>query len=97
MSHQHERGRLIGHVLFCAALLAIGAAAAQTPSGAGMPPPPPPEALAACKGLASGSDCSVKGPNGTIKGSCWAPPEKALACRPKDAPKGPPQGAASPK
>jgi hypothetical protein len=47
---------------------------------------PPPEALAACKSLTSGKECTFTGRNGEVKGTCFAPEGKALACRPKDAP-----------
>lgn len=52
---------------------------------------PPPEALEACKSLKSNAACSFQHPErGTIKGSCFAPEGKPLACRPADAPKGEP-------
>lgn len=71
----------------CMALYAI-ALCAQPTTGGGMPPAPPPEALAACKTLKSGQDCNVSGPQGNIKGSCWAPEGKQLACKPLNAPEG---------
>ena len=52
------------------------------------PHKPPPQALEACKALQSGHDCSFTSPRGTVKGSCFAPQGKPLACRPKDAPAG---------
>lgn len=85
----------LARILGAATTLAVCLAGAQTPpDDKGMPPPPPPEALAACKTLSSGAECSVKSPQGTITGSCWAPPGKALACKPKDGPKDPLKGAA---
>lgn len=71
----------------CMALHAI-ALYAQPTTGGGMPPGPPPEALAACKALKSGQDCNFSSPQGTLKGSCWAPEGKPLACRPFNAPEG---------
>lgn len=53
---------------------------------------PPPEALAACKGLQAGADCSFTGRERTVSGSCFAPPDRPLACRPKDGGKHPPEG-----
>jgi hypothetical protein len=43
---------------------------------------PPPEAVAACKSQAAGAACSFTSPHGVVKGSCWAPEGKPLACRP---------------
>ncbi|QTN27923.1 hypothetical protein HZ993_22150 [Rhodoferax sp. AJA081-3] len=51
---------------------------------------PPQEALDACKALKSGQECSFTSPRGAVKGSCFAPEGRPLACRPKDAPSGPP-------
>mgnify|MGYP000538265264 FL=1 len=85
--------------LLCALAFASSALFAQ-PSGA--PPAggsqqqrpdehrgPPPQALDACKALKSGQDCSFTSPHGTVKGSCFAPKGRPLACRPKDGPNGP--------
>ena len=67
----------MGQVLCWAVWAAMGAAAAQATAPVGPPPAPPPEALAACKSLTSGQDCSVKTPDGTfINGTCWAPQGK---------------------
>lgn len=57
---------------------------------------PPPEAIAACKGKASGAACSFTGRRGeALSGTCFAPPPRAesgtggqaesppLACRPQ--------------
>jgi len=88
--------------LICSLLLAALGASAQPPSG---PPPggehrgPPPEALAACKTLKAGADCSFTHESRAIKGSCWAPEGRPLACRPAnmgDRPP-PPPGASAPK
>ena len=57
---------------------------------------PPPEALAACKSLSSGQECSFTSPHGTMTGTCWAPEGKPLACRPKNAP-GPGGSASGPQ
>jgi hypothetical protein len=43
---------------------------------------PPPEALAACSTLKPGQDCSFRGRERDLKGTCWAPQGKPLACRP---------------
>jgi hypothetical protein len=48
---------------------------------------PPQEALDACKSLKVGQDCNFTSPHGAVKGSCFAPEGRPLACRPKDAPK----------
>ena len=71
-------------------LLAATLGASAQPQGG--PPPdgehrgPPPEALAACKTAQAGADCSFTQGNHAVKGNCWAPGGKALACRPKDMP-----------
>nr|WP_295776967.1 hypothetical protein [Rhodoferax sp.] len=93
--------------LFCALIVSSTLLCAQ-PTGAppadGQKPQhrgPPQEALDACKSLKSGQDCNFTSPRGSVKGSCFAPEGRQLACRPKDAPKdggqkdGPPP--ASPK
>lgn len=49
---------------------------------------PPQEALDACKSLQSGQDCNFTSPQGAVKGSCFAPEGKPLACRPKNPPGG---------
>ena len=84
--------------LYASLLLAASSALAQPPAG----PPggehrgPPPEALAACKTAKAGADCGFTQGERTLKGSCWAPEGKPLACRPKDAPPPPPTGASAP-
>lgn len=77
-----------------AALLLAGLAvqAQSQGQGQGQPPGgqggehrgPPPEALAACKSLKAGAECSFTGRDRTVKGTCFAPENKPLACRPKD-------------
>ncbi|HEY9109476.1 MAG TPA: hypothetical protein VIN58_22600 [Roseateles sp.] len=85
--------------VICSLLLAALGASAQ-PQGGPPPPPdgghlgPPPEALAACKTAKAGADCSFTHEGRALKGSCWAPEGRPLACRPKDAP--PPPGASAP-
>lgn len=85
------------NALYASLLLAATGALAQPPAG----PPggehrgPPPEALAACKTAKAGADCGFTHGERTLKGSCWAPEGKPLACRPKDAPP-PPTGASAP-
>lgn len=66
---------------------------AQTPNGEGHPPGPPAEAIAACKSLSSGAQCSFSSDRGAINGTCWAPEGKPLACKPAG---GPPNSAAPP-
>jgi len=75
-----------------AALTACCGLSAQTADGNGGPRKPPAEALDACKALSNGKDCSFSSPHGTVKGTCWAPEGKPLACKPKDAPTGNPNG-----
>jgi hypothetical protein len=62
-----------------------GVAFAQPTEGGGHRVPPA-EALAACKSLASGAECGFTSERGTMKGNCWAPEGKPLACKPKGAP-----------
>jgi hypothetical protein len=71
------------------ACLWAGTAAAQTKQEGGVEGQrrgPPPEALAACKSLAAGQECTVTVASSTLKGTCWAPEGKALACRPAGGP-----------
>lgn len=58
---------------------------------------PPAEALAACKSLASGAACSFTSPRGAESGTCFAPNDKPLACRPQRGAGGPDQGPAQGK
>lgn len=69
-------------------LSACGSLSEQSPEGNGGPPMPTAEALASCKSLSSGKECSFTSPQGTVTGSCWAPEGKPLACKPKNAPTG---------
>ena len=73
----------------CAAALALSASLlCAQPTGGGEHRKPPPEALDACKTLQSGQDCSFTSPQGAVKGSCFEPEGKPLACRPRNAPNG---------
>ena len=96
--HRRTMARVV-HVVALGCLLgAFGASAQPTKAGAGgnttegaeagQHRGPPPEALAACKSLASGAECGFTAPRGNVKGTCWAPEGRPLACRPKDAPQG---------
>lgn len=87
-------------VLICTLLLTAACAIAQPQGG---PPPggehrgPPPEALTACKTVKAGADCSFTHEGRMVKGNCWAPEGRPLACRPKDMgdrPPPPPGGSA---
>jgi hypothetical protein len=51
---------------------------------------PPPEALAACKGKASGAECSFQSPRGdNVSGTCFAPKsDLPLGCKPSHPPGG---------
>ncbi len=84
--------------LLAALTIAAGAAVAQTADGQHPHHAPPPEALAACKSLSSGQECSFTSPHGTMNGTCWAPEGKPLACRPKHPPRrgGPESGSQPP-
>jgi hypothetical protein len=73
--------------------IAMGVAVAQTDEGQQHHRPPPPEALAACKSLSSGQQCSFTSRHGPMTGTCWAPEGKPLACRPKHLPA--PEGSGS--
>jgi hypothetical protein len=85
-------------VVLAALTIAAGSAVAQTPDGEHHHHPPPPEALAACKSLSSGQECSFTSPHGAMTGTCWAPEGKPLACRPKHhGPGGPESGTPPPQ
>lgn len=81
-------------VFFIRTAVALGlaltglAAMAQAPGNKDMQRMPPPEALSACQSAKAGQDCSFNGPQGPVKGSCWAPEGKPLACKPAQAPEG---------
>ena len=83
-------GRTFALTICAVALTACCGLSAQTTDGKGGPRKPPAEALDACKSVGSGQDCSFSSPQGTVKGTCWAPEGKPLACKPKDAPNGNP-------
>jgi hypothetical protein len=84
-------GRVLSLTVCAAALTACCGLSAQTTEGNGGPPKPPAEALASCKSLGSGNECSFTSPHGAVTGTCWAPEGKPLACKPKDAPAGGPK------
>lgn len=77
-------------------ILACAAATAQPAADGRRPHGPPPEALAACQAAAAGAACSFNSPHGALKGSCWAPEGKPLACRPPHPPRGASAPAAAP-
>jgi hypothetical protein len=52
------------------------------PGGGGAPA----EAIAACTTLTAGQACSFSGRRGSETGTCWAPADKPLACKPANAP-----------
>ncbi len=75
--------------ILLAALLGFACLCEAQPANAGdVPHTPPPEALAACKSITVGLACSFTSPRGAVSGTCWAPPGKPLACKPKNAPGG---------
>jgi hypothetical protein len=54
---------------------------------AGQGQQPPQEAITACTGLSVGASCSINTPNGTVTGTCGAPPSSTqLACMPAGGP-----------
>jgi hypothetical protein len=73
-------------VVLCAA--GTMSAMAQPKQGEGPPGGAPAEAIAACKTLTAGQACSFSGQRGTETGTCWAPSDKPLACKPANAPGG---------
>ena len=83
-------GRVLTISLFAGALTACCTLAAQSMDGNGAPRQPPAEAVEACKALAPAQECSFSSPHGAVKGSCWAPEGKPLACKPKTPPSGAP-------
>jgi hypothetical protein len=76
-------------VCICAAAVTLAAPVAmaensnEPPRGRGGPPP---EALAACKSLVADDACTFTAKDETLQGTCWAPEDKPLACRPDNAP-----------
>ncbi|PVE41022.1 hypothetical protein [Limnohabitans planktonicus] len=80
---------ILAHAVLSVSLaLSGGMLYAQSAPGGDSRRPPPPEALAACKTLKSGKDCSFNGPHGSVQGTCWAPADKPLACKPRHMPAG---------
>lgn len=77
-----------------AGLIFAGSLAAQPAPGQGgngQPPrKPPQEAIDACSGHNAGDVCSFTGRRGTMEGTCFAPADRPLACRPTNAPEGKP-------
>ena len=71
-----------------AALWAAVVATAQPWAGDATASFPPKESLAACKDLKAGQECSFTVKNEAVKGSCWAPGDMPLACKPKTSPMG---------
>lgn len=59
---------------------------AQSDPGTGEPRRPPKEAVQACKALTQDQACSFSMGDKKMNGTCWAPADKPLACRPKGAP-----------
>jgi hypothetical protein len=91
-----HRPLMVRSVCAAWAALTLTALSVQAqPAGGDGPRKPPAEALAACKALASGQECSFTAPHGAVKGLCWAPEGKPLACRPEGAP-APGAGASKP-
>lgn len=74
-------------------MAAAHTALSQAPNGEGQHPGPPPEAIAACKSMGSGAQCTFDSERGSISGTCWAPEGKPLACKPAG---NPPNGATPP-
>jgi len=79
--------------LVLACFISTAFAQATKTNGSPQDPPrgerrgPPPEALAACKGASAGKACSFKGrEDRTVKGTCFAPEGRPLACRPAGMP-----------
>lgn len=79
-------GRILCLSLFACAVSASCALSAQPANSKGGPHHPPAEALEACKTFSSGQACRFTSPQGSVKGSCWAPEGMPLACKPTDAP-----------
>lgn len=44
---------------------------------------PPAEAVTACEGASAGDACRFEGRRGEMAGTCFAPDDKPLACRPE--------------
>lgn len=85
LNHLIPRKLLRLALLMCAA--GSMNAMAQPKDGAGPPGGgAPAEAIAACKTSTAGQSCSFTGQRGTETGTCFAPSDKALACKPANAP-----------
>ncbi len=81
--------------MLLAALLATGIAHADPGSSQGMNNEnqdaerrgPPRVAVEACANAVQGDACTFEGRRGeSLQGTCWAPQDKPLACRPEGAP-----------
>lgn len=68
--------------------IASGTSIAQTPQSGGEQRKPPREAMEACKALSAGQGCSFSSSERSLKGTCWAPQGKPLACKPQGLPQG---------
>ena len=77
---------LIKYSLLAALTCSSGLLLAQAAEHPDAPRMPPREALDACKSLRENQECSFTSPHGVVKGTCWAPEGKPLACKPKEAP-----------
>ena len=109
VSSRHRRaGRATGIAAGLLALVAstcpVFPAAAQGPAGArgtaeagGERRGPPQEAVAACATLAAGNGCNFKHNGLDLKGQCWAPQGKPLACKPQGRSAAPGAGASAPR
>jgi len=93
-------GWQLGAATAALCMMALAAAAAeitprQQPAGESGPRMgPPPEAFKACSALKAEAACSFEAREGKVAGTCFAPANMPLACRPKNAPMGPPPGGA---
>jgi len=77
---------------FVVGVLLAGSLGSQPAQGGGRdeqpPRKPPKEALGACAGHSAGQACSFTGRRGAMEGTCFAPADRPLACRPANAPEG---------
>ncbi|MCB1601655.1 MAG: hypothetical protein R3F18_05145 [Lysobacterales bacterium] len=87
---QYNRSRHSVLLALAAGLIFAGSLAAQPAQGQGgngqRPRKPPQEAIDACSGLKAGDVCSFTGRRETLEGTCFAPAQKPLACKPANAP-----------
>lgn len=72
--------------LLTALSFSSGPLMAQSSEEQGEPRKPPREAIDACKSLTSGKECGFSFQRGLVAGTCWAPEDKPLACKPNVAP-----------